>query len=248
MVMPFGLASWQVIAMGFAILGAGFVRGYSGFGFSALVVAAAGLVADPRPFVPVVILCELSMTLVQARGLRGAIDWRRVLMLLAGAALAMPFAVAVLGRVGPREARLAISVAILLLSLVLIGGWRFRRRIGLAGHVSVGMLSGLANGAAVGGLPVAAFMSAQPVPAATFRATMVVYLTAIDIIALPLFAHAGLVGAGTGGAVALALPLALTGVVLGGRHFLAASPDDFRRFAVLLLAGLAGAGLLRALG
>jgi hypothetical protein len=33
---------------------------------------------------------------------------------------------------------------------------------------------------------------------------------------------------------------------LGGRHIFNTDPQDFRRFAILLLAGLAGMGLLKA--
>ncbi len=216
MLLPLGLSMVQAAAMAAAVLIAAFVRGYSGFGFSALVVAFAGVVADPRGFVPVVILCELSMTLIQARGLRGHIDWRRVWAMLLGAALAMPLSVTVLARVGVEPARLAISAFILVICAVLLSGWAWRGRIGDAGHFGVGVLSGMANGAAVGGLPVAAFLAAQPVAAQVFRATMVVYLTAIDIVALPLMARAGMVSHDTLLVVACALPLALVGVALAG--------------------------------
>ena len=135
-----------------------------------------------------------------------------------------------MARIGTDTARLAISALILVLSLILLAGWTLKRPIGAPGHAGVGVVSGLANGAAVGGLPVAAFMAAQPIPAAVFRATMVAYLTAIDLIALPLMWHQGLVTADTaldlriGRAVAAGL-----GIVLGSRHFLATTPQDFRR-------------------
>lgn len=237
----------QIAALGAAFFLAAFVRGYSGFGFSALMIAAAGLVTDPRPFVPVAFLCELTMTLVQARGIRGQIDWRRVLTMLAGAAVAIPFAVTILAGLDPDQARIAISVVIFGFCLLLLTGWTIHRRIGLAGQAGVGFLSGLCNGAAVGGLPVAAFLAAQPVPAAAFRATMVAYLTLIDLIALPLFARAGLVTRVTLGAWLLSLPVIALGIWAGGRHFLAATPQGFRRMAIGLLAVLSVLGLVHSL-
>ncbi len=52
--------------LAFCILGASFIRGYSGFGFSALVVSASSLVTSPLYFVPVVMLLEVAATIGQA--------------------------------------------------------------------------------------------------------------------------------------------------------------------------------------
>jgi hypothetical protein len=90
-------------------------------------------------------------------------------------------------------------------------------------------------------------MAAQAMPAVRFRATMVVYLTALDLMALPIMARAGMVSRDTGLALVLALPLLALGIFLGGRHFLAASPQGFRRMAISLLIGLALLGLLKSL-
>ena len=109
----------------------------------------------------------------------------------------------------------------------------------------MGLISGFANGAAVGGLPVAAFLAAQTVRAQVFRATLVAYLTAIDLVALPLFAWHGLVTRDTLWVFALSLPLLALGLWAGARHFLAASPQDFRRMTIWLLIVLSGLGILK---
>ena len=136
---------------------------------------------------------------------------------------------------------------IFVISLVLLSGWTLQRRIGAVGHGGVGMIAGICNSAGVGGLPVAAFMSAQPMPAASFRATMIVFLTGIDLMTLPLLWAGGLVTWDTGLAALMAFPVLALGVWLGGRRFLAASPTTFRRFAVLLLLALSALGLIRAM-
>lgn len=229
------------------MLGAAFVRGYSGFGFSAIFIAFAALVTNPLPLIPVVFACEILMTVFQARSIRGHVDWRRVLYMLCGAAIALPFSVTVMLSVGVDTARIVISVIILVMSLVLMSGWTLQRRIGPLGHGGVGMISGACNSAGIGGLPVAAFMSAQPMQAAAFRATMIVYLTGLDIITLPLLWAGGLVTWDTAIGLVMAFPLLGLGVWLGGRRFLSASPSTFRRFAVMLLMTLSVLGLLRAM-
>ena len=69
---------------------------------------------------------------------------------------------------------------------------------------------------------------------------------AIALLA-PLYWLAGLVTWDTLWAALLALPVTLFANWLGGRHFFGTDPQDFRRFAIILLAGLAALGLGKAL-
>ena len=242
-----GLGPAETLWLALVVFGAAWVRGYSGFGFSALVVAGAGLVTDPRMLVPVVMICEISMTVGQARGIAGQIDWRRAALLIGGAAVAMPFGVHLIAQVGGDLARVAISLFVLGMCAALLTGWRPSRPVGRLGHLGVGAVSGIANGAAIGGLPVAVFMAGQPVAAAIFRATMIVHLTAIDLLALPLLWHAGLASADSLHAALGIGPICALGLWLGGRRFAGASPQDFRKFALIVLVGLALLGLARGL-
>ena len=243
--MPFDLSPGTALFLAAAILAAAFVRGYSGFGFAALAISAAGLVTNPVLVVPVVLLCEGLIALQQAHGVRGHIDWRRVAALAAGAAIGVPLGVQVLANVGVDTARAFIALYILAMCAVLLTGWRFVRPVGAAPHVGVGIFSGIANGAAVGGLPVAAFFAAQPISAATFRATLIAYFLLLDLWSMPLMWQAGMISGDTLRALVWSLPLAMLGSWLGGRHFLRAEPKDFRRFAIGLLAVLSLAGLAK---
>lgn len=245
--LPFDLGLGTTAALAIALLGAAFVRGYSGFGFSAIFIAFSALLTNPLPLIPVVFACEMLMTVFQARGIRGHVDWRRALTLLAGAAIALPFSVYTILSIGEGPARLVISSIILVMALILLSGWTLRNRIGTGGNIAVGIASGMANGAGVGGLPVAASLAAQPIPAHIFRATMIVYLTGVDLMTMPLMWAGGLVTWDTAIAAAMAFPILGLGVFLGGRQFLSASPDGFRRFAVFLLLALSVLGLMRAL-
>lgn len=243
--MLFDLGLGQLAALSIALLGAAYVRGYSGFGFSAIFIAFAALLTNPLPLIPVVFACEMLMTVFQARGIRGHVDWRRVIALLLGAAIVLPISVWTILSVGEESVRLTVSLIVLVMSLILLSGWTVTRVIGTPGNIGVGIISGLCNSAGIGGLPVAAFMTAQPMPATRFRATMIVYLTGLDLITMPLLWMGGLVTWDTAIGVTLAFPLLGLGVWLGGRQFLAASPTTFRRFAVMLLLSLSLLGLIR---
>lgn len=244
--MQFDLPPIILAALACALLGAAYVRGYSGFGFSAIFIAFAALLTNPLPLIPIVFTCEILMTLFQARGIRTDIDWRRVGALLVGSAVVLPVSVGIILSVGEETARLLVSLIVLIMSLVLLSGWTLQRTIRAPGHFGVGMLAGVCNGAGVGGLPVAAFMVAQPMQPAVFRATMIAYLTGLDLITMPLLWAGGLVTWETAVGVGLAFPILGLGVWLGGRQFLNTPPAAFRKFTVLLLLILSGMGLIRA--
>ena len=238
MTLPFDLSMGQGAYLAVALFAAAYIRGYSGFGFSAIFIILAALTTNPLPLIPVVFSCEIAMTAFQARDIRPHIDWHRALALLAGAAVATVPAIAIMARLGEYEARLAISSLILGLSLVLLSGWQISRPVGRNGTAGVGALSGIANSAGVGGLVTAAFLTAQPVPPAVFRATMIVFLTGIDIMALPVMAANGLVGPETLTGILLAFPILGLGIWAGSRTFQAVSQSLFRRAVVLMLTAL----------
>ena len=247
MMIPFALSPLTALYMAAALFGAAYVRGYSGFGLSALVVSAASLVMNPLLVVPVVLISDIVLTLQQAQGIRHEIDWRRTLSLFAGALIGVPFGIFALTQISTDTARALIAGFILLMSLGLLAGFHFKRQIGDKSHVAVGLFSGIANGAGIGGLPVAVFFAALPVSATTFRATLIGYFTLLDLWSVPLLWHAGLVTKETLIACAYALPLLIAGIHFGNRAFRTSEPTNFRRFAILLLMSLSILGLLKSM-
>jgi uncharacterized membrane protein YfcA len=239
-----GPLAWGWLAL--VALGAAFVRGYSGFGFAALLISGAALVTDPVALIPAVLLCDVVLSAPQWRSIHEAIDWRRVGALFAGCLVGVPLGVRAVAAMGPDAARAAIAGWVLVISAVLLRGWHLRRPAGLAAHGITGAVSGLANGAAVGGLPVAAFFAAQPIPPAAFRATLVAYFLLLDLWTIPVMMREGVMTRDSLALAALALPVTLLGLHLGSRRFLSAPPEEFRRFATLALMALALLGLLRA--
>jgi uncharacterized membrane protein YfcA len=244
--LPFGVGIGAAIYLGIAVLIAAFVRGYSGFGFSALVIAASGLVMNPLDFVAVVLICEVVMTGMQWRHVGPDVDWRRVWALLAGAVVGLPLGLWALTSIPVDAARAVISGYILVMCLVLLRGWNFRGPVGTGGTVAAGLVSGIANAPGMAGLPVAAFFAAQPIPASVFRATLVAYFPILDLYSGPMYWWNGMVSWDTLWAGLWCLPLVFIGTWAGSRHFLSTDPQDFRRFAIVLLAVLAVLGLGKA--
>ena len=244
--LPFDIGLWGAVWMAAAILVAAFVRGYSGFGYSAMVITASSVVTNPLNFVAVVVIAETVMTLQSWSGLSREVDWARVRWLLMGAVVGMPLGLWALTYVSEDGARLVVSLYVLAMCLILLAGFRMLREAGRGPTLATGVISGLANAPGMGGLPVAAFFAAQPIAPAVFRATVVAYFPLLDVFSAPLYWMAGLVTMDTFWASLIVLPLTLVGNWLGGRHFFNTDPQDFRRFAILLLAALAALGLVKA--
>ena len=82
-------------------------------------------------------------------------------------------------------------------------------------------------------------------PATVFRGTLVAYFAILDLFSAPLMWWHGMVTWDTLVAATLSLPVIGLGIWLGGRHFIKTDPQDFRRFAIGLLAILATLGLVK---
>ena len=213
-----------------------------------MLIAASSLVTNPLNFVAVVVILETVMSLQAAKAAGPDVDWKRVGWLMGGAAIGLPVGLWILTGVSEDTARAVVSGYVLLMCGVLLAGWRMQAEArGGAANGLAGVISGLANAPGMGGLPVAAFFAAQPMSAAVFRATLIAYFPLLDIYSAPLYWMAGLVTWDTLWAAMIALPVTLLGNWLGGRHFFGTDPQEFRRFAIVLLAGLATLGIAKAL-
>ena len=243
--MPFDLGLSGILWMAVAVLIAAFVRGYSGFGFSAMLIAASSLVTNPLNFVAVVVILETVMSLQSFRQAGPDVDWGRVGWLMAGAAVGLPVGLWFMTAISEDTARAVIAAYVLVMCGVLWAGWRLKSEVRGPGNGLAGLVSGLANAPGMGGLPIAAFFAAQPMQAGVFRATLIAYFPLLDLYSAPLYWWAGLVSWDTLWAALIALPLTVAGNWLGGRHFLNTDPQEFRRFAILLLMSLSILGLVK---
>lgn len=243
--LPFDMSLAACAFMALAFLVAAFVRGYSGFGFSALVVSASALVANPLYFVAVVMFCEFLMTFQQWAGVGRDVDWRRVWALMLGALIGVPLGLWGITQVPVDTARAILAAYVLFMCVVLMLGWRITRPQGMLAHFGVGTFAGGANAVGMAGLPVATYFTAQGMSAAVFRATLIAYFAILDIFTAPLMWWHGLVTWDTLTVVLAALPIMGLGIWAGGRHFVKTDPQDFRKFAIGLLAILAVVGLLK---
>ncbi len=156
---------------------AALVRGYSGFGASALIVTSLTLVLPPAEVVPISLLIEIAASLGLLAQVWKDVPWRTMAWLLAGAALGMPAGFALLAALPADVMRVVISILVLLACALIWRGAKSSSQPGTPVILGTGVVSGIANGiAAVGGLPVVLFFLYSAAAIATSRATVIVYL------------------------------------------------------------------------
>jgi uncharacterized protein len=235
-----------VMLLGLAV--GAFARGYSGFGFSAILVSSWALVTDPAKAVVVALCLEVSASIMQAISVWKDVPWKRVALLMAGAVIGTPIGVMVLASAPPEPLKLAIAVFVLISAALLYRGLSFKTKASAASTAAVGVASGLANGSVgMGGLPVALFLAADADTPKRIRAAVIAYFFLLDLTGLAFQAQRKLVTGETLTIALLSLPILALGVWLGGRRFLGTTPDAFRRSTLILLMVIAVLGVGRAL-
>lgn len=237
------------LAYGMAVvLVAGIVRGFAGFGFSALTVAGMSLVISPAQVVPVAFVLEVLASLTLIPSVRRDIAWHWLRPLLVGNAIATPAGIWLLAVVPEAPLRAIVSLVILSAALLLLSGWRAPFADTGPSRLATGLVSGLLNGlAAIGGMAVAVMLFATTITGAAARATLIALFFATDLYSLAWAGGKGLVAPSLFAWVAWLLVPMLIGIWIGRGHFLHVDETGFRRGVLRVLAAIAGLGLVRAI-
>jgi uncharacterized protein len=235
-----------VMLIGLAI--GAIARGYSGFGFSAILVSSWALVTDPARAVVVALCLEVAASIMQALSVWREIPWKRVGLLMAGAVIGTPAGAYLLAHAPKEPLKLAIGVFVLISAALLLFGFKLKGKSHGSRTAAVGVASGVANGAvAMGGLPVALFLTAEGDLPRQLRASVIAYFFLLDITGLIFLARESVITSEMLSLAVISLPVVALGVWLGGRRFLGTTPDAFRRTTLVMLMAIATIGILRGL-
>jgi uncharacterized membrane protein YfcA len=239
-------AAMAVMLIGLAV--GAIARGYSGFGFSAILVSSWALVTDPARAVVVALCLEVAASIMQALSVWREIPWKRVGLLMAGAVIGTPAGAYLLAHAPKEPLKLAIGVFVLISAALLLFGFKLKSKSHGSRTAAVGVASGVANGAvAMGGLPVALFLTAEGDLPRQLRASVIAYFFLLDITGLIFLARESVITSEMLSLAVISLPVVALGVWLGGRRFLGTTPDAFRRTTLVMLMAIATIGILRGL-
>jgi uncharacterized membrane protein YfcA len=219
---------------------AGIVRGYSGFGFSLLVITSLSLLMAPAAFIPAIFMLEIAASLHLLPGIWNDIHWRSLAPLIIGCAIGTPLGVWLLANMPAPPMQVALALFVLSAIWFLWRGFALKTMPGTAASGAVGTASGLANGAfGIGGPPAILFYFASPAGNAAGRASLIAYFLMTDLIGLAFLSREALVTWDTLYLALILLPPLIVGNWIGARSFKSADPTTFRKWVLMLLAVLA---------
>ena len=229
-----------------AVFLAAVVRGFTGFGFSALVVTMMFFIMPVSQIVPVVYALEVVASLQMLKSVWRQVDIRIFLLLAAGAVIGTPLGQYILLALTATQSKQLASILVLILVVLVASGFRIKSGNKALFFFVVGLLGGCINGAiAMGGLVISALLMATSLSVASIRASLVVILFFLGVYSLASGSMNGLVTINSLWLAGLMILPMIIGIILGSRLFHPGRSKLYRRVTLVLLALLAVNGLLR---
>jgi uncharacterized membrane protein YfcA len=222
-------ASYAVIAAG--LLG-GFVRGFSGFGFSLAAVPILALTLPTVQIVPAVLPIEIAFGLATIPAQWRHVAWHPFRWLILGTLVGTQIGLIILTSLPPAVLRLLVGATVLAAVSLM---WRSRPSWSLRprGLWLTGLLSGLLNGAtSLSGPPAILALLGSGLVESQARATMMAFVGASAVIAAVAVWLKGLYGWESLGL----LPAGLAGGILGTVTFRALPTRTYRPISLAILA------------
>ncbi len=227
----------SMVLGGVAIFAGSVVQGCAGFAFS-LVAAPFLLFFLPQQVViPMLVLVSLGLNVMVLKDCWGSLDFRKVLPILAGGVLTLPVGIWILTALDPRSFRLFVGGFIVLVSLVMMSGWRKPLPYRLWALLPIGLVSGVLNGSlSMSGPPVVLFLSNQGVDKDEFRANLAAYFLSLNLFTIGLYLYRGVLTGQVMMVTGAYVPVLLLGTWIGIKGAKLLPERVFRKMTLLLIA------------
>jgi uncharacterized membrane protein YfcA len=241
-----GLPLQDLLIATIAVLAAGLIRGFAGFGLSAMLMASIVTIIPPVSLIPVCFILEGVAGVAMLKGGIKNADMTLVWGLAIGSAIGAPIGLYATTSIDVSSSKLIALFVILSLTIASLFKFRPKFLATKAGLYGSGLTAGVVTGlASVGGMVVALYILASNADVKKVRASLVmflfmgmftslIYLFAYDMMTMEAFWR-GLVLS----------PFILLGVFLGSLLFRPAYEHLYKRVCLLLLGSLCAIGLAR---
>jgi len=230
----------------FATFAGAFVAGLSGFAFGLVAASLWLYILTPLQSATLIVAFGLIVQGYSVWKLRRAIDWRKLLPFVVGAALGVPAGVTLLTWSDPRSVRLAVGIFLVLYSVYAFfrPALRLARAGGSAGDAVVGFCNGALGGlTGLAGILVTIWCGLRGWPKDVQRATFQPVAVAVFLMTAIWLGAKGTLTAETMRYFLIGLPCVIAGSWLGLKLYARVDEAMFRKLVLALLFA-SGAGLL----
>ena len=242
----FQLSLVEIYFVLFTVFIASIIRGFNGFGFSAICISGFSFILPALEIVPIILILEVLISIFMIPYIWSKIDWNFVLKLLLGIIIGSPVGLYLLKYLTPDVTHLSVCVIIIFFSLLLMRGYVNQDINNNYGKFFTGIISGTLNGlTTLGGMPVALFLLATSIQPAIIRGSLAALFFLTDIYAFVLSFFAGIVDLTT---IYRTVPLIIIlpiGVYIGNKFFVKSKEEIYRKVVFYFLIFISIFGLFR---
>ena len=244
----FQLSLVEIYFIIFTVLIASIIRGFNGFGFSAICISGFSFILPAIEIVPIIIALEVIISIFMIPYIWNKIDWKFVFKLLTGIIIGSPIGLYLLKHLNPQTTHLSVCLLIIFFSILLMKGFSSQKINNNYGKLFTGIVSGTLNGlTTLGGMPVALFLLITSIQPSVIRGSLAALFFLTDIYAFILSFFAGIVDMTTIYRVAPLIIILPIGVFIGNKFFVKSKEETYRKVVFYFLISISIFGIFRIL-
>ena len=169
----FQLSLIEIYYVIFIVFIASIIRGFNGFGFSAICISGFSFILPAIEIVPIILALEVVISIFMVPYIWNKIDWRFVFKILSGIMIGSPIGLYLLKYLNPQTTHLSVCLLIIFFSILLMKGFSNQKINNNYGKFFTGIVSGALNGlTTLGGMPVALFLLITSIQPAVIRGSL----------------------------------------------------------------------------
>ncbi len=246
MIDALALTSFEITYLAAVCFVAGIVRGFTGFGQSAVAMASAALVLPPVLLIPILWWIELAASLLMLKGGWKDADKGMATTLWIGSVLGLPLGLMLTTTLPAYQSQCLALIGILVLAVLQLAKINLTLLQGRYGLVLTGIAAGIMSGIAhIGGMVIALYTLNSNKNARQMRASLTLYLflgAASGFIFQSAFSMMDSTAILRG--LVFAIPSTI-GVLIGSKLFNPKFEPYYRPICLFLVIGLALFGLFK---
>ena len=225
---------------------ASIIRGFNGFGFSAICISGFSYILPAIEIVPIILALEVAISIFMAPYIWNKIDWKFVFKILLGILIGSPIGLYLLKHLNPQITHLFVCLLIIFFSILLMRGFSNQKINNNYGKFLTGIISGTLNGfTTLGGMPVALFLLIINIQPALIRGSLAALFFLTDLYAFVLSFFAGIVDLTS---IYRTIPLIIIlpiGVYIGDKFFVKSKEETYRKVVLYFLILISIIGIFR---
>ena len=230
----------------FVVFTASIIRGFNGFGFSAICISGFSFILPAIEIVPIILALEVIISIFMVPYIWNKIDWNFVFKLLLGITIGSPIGLYLLKHLNPDTTHLSVCLLVIFFSILLMKGYSNQKIDNNYGKIFTGIISGTLNGlTTLGGMPVALFLLTTSIQPAVIRGSLAALFFLTDIYAFILSSFAGIVDMITIYRVILLILVLPIGVFIGNKFFIKSKEEIYRKVVFYFLISISLLGISR---